>query len=89
MPAITGSLCFKNVIQEEQGLPDKTETDLKMDFKMTGYRNDTGKDVALDIPIKVMVLLIIKRDIQITNQKNDLGLHTRFTKETYSFRRIF
>lgn len=56
---------------------------------MTGYRNDMGKDVALDIQIKVMVCISLKRDIQIINQKNDLGLHTRFTKETYSFRSFF
>lgn len=33
----------------EQFLPDKIETDLKVDSKMTGYKNDMEKDVILDI----------------------------------------
>ena len=70
--AIIDRLFLKDAMEEEQVLLDKTETDLKVDLKMTGYKNDIEKEVALDIQKKLADVLIIKRDIQITNQESDL-----------------
>ena len=51
-------------MEEEQFLTDKTEINLKVDLKMTGCKKDIQK--------KPAEVLIIKRDIQITNQESDL-----------------
>lgn len=61
---------LKEVIEE-----DKTETEAvsNVDLKMTPYKNDMEKDVTLDLQMKVADVVIIKRDIQITNQKSDLN----------------
>ena len=42
-------LCLKDAMEKEQVLPDMIEIDLKVDLKMTGYKNDMEKDVILDI----------------------------------------
>lgn len=44
MSAFLGRLCLKDVMEKEHVLPDKTEADLKVDFKMTGYKNDMTKN---------------------------------------------
>lgn len=49
MSASRDRLCLKYVMEEEQILPNKIETDLKMDLKITGYKNDMEKDTTLDI----------------------------------------
>lgn len=36
-------LCVNDFIKEEQILPDKTDIDLNMDFKMADYKNDLEK----------------------------------------------
>ena len=59
-------------MEEEQVLLDKTETDLKVDLKMTGYKNDMEKDITLDIRKNLADVLIIKKDIQIAYQESDL-----------------
>lgn len=44
------------MVEEEQVLSDKTETELtrKVDILMTGYKNDMQKDVSLDIQKKLV-----------------------------------
>lgn len=67
----------KEVMKEEHILLDKTETkddlnvDLEINFKMSGYKNNMENDVTKDLQHKSMNILI-KRDIHIINQKNDL-----------------
>lgn len=41
---------------------------LKVDLKITVYRNDMEKDGTLHIQKKIAKVLIIKNNIQITNQ---------------------
>ena len=69
-------------MEEEQVLPDKMKTEWKVDLQMTGYKNDLEKDVTLDIQKKPADVLLIKKDIQITNQESDLDNFPIFTKET-------
>lgn len=59
---------LKEVIEE-----DKTETEAvsNVDLKTTCYKTDMEKDVTVDLQMKLAVL-IIKWDIQITDQKSDL-----------------
>lgn len=59
------------MLEEEQVLQDKTETHPKLDLKMTGCKNNMEKGAILDMQMKPAVLLIVKRDIQRTNQKSD------------------
>lgn len=49
MPVSIDRLCLEYVMDEKQILLDKIETDLKMDLKITGYKNDMEKDITLDI----------------------------------------
>lgn len=71
-------LCLKDIIEEEQVIPDKTKTELKIDLQKTGHKNDTQRD---DTLLK-SVILIIKRDIQTINQERILG---NFTLSIFSF----
>lgn len=50
-------------MEEEQVLPNKTETELKVDLQMSCHKNYMGKNVTLHIQKKLAVL-IIKRDKQ-------------------------
>ena len=59
-------------MEEELVLPDKIETELKVDLKMIGHKNNMEKDVTLDIQKKPADVLIIKRDLQTINQESDL-----------------
>lgn len=57
-------LCLKEVIGEEQVLPDKALIELKVYSQITGYKYDMEKDVTLDIQKKPTVnVLTIKRFI--------------------------
>lgn len=49
-------------MKEEQLLPDKVETELKVHLQMMGYKNDKGKDFTLNIQNKLVDVLIIKRN---------------------------
>lgn len=49
MSASIDRLCLEYVMEEEQILLDKIETDLKMDLKITGYKNNMEKNTTLDI----------------------------------------
>lgn len=40
---------YLKIMNEEQVLLDKTKTNLKLDLKMTGFRNDMEKYATLDI----------------------------------------
>lgn len=51
---------LKDVMEEGHVLLDKTETELKVNLKMTGYKNYVEKDATLD---KQADVFIIKRDI--------------------------
>lgn len=52
-------------MEEKQVLPDMIQTDLKMDFKMTGYKNVMKN---MEIQKKPANISMIKRDIQIRNK---------------------
>lgn len=45
-------LCLRHVMEEEQVLSDKTETELKVNLQLTGYKNDMEKNVTLDMQKK-------------------------------------
>lgn len=49
LSASVDRLNFTEVMKEEQVLLDKTNTDLKIDFKMAGYKNNMEKDATLSI----------------------------------------
>lgn len=48
MSAFVDRLCLEEGKEVEQTLSDKTEIDLKMDFKMMGYGNNVEGDATLD-----------------------------------------
>lgn len=48
LSAVTGGLFLKGIMEKEQVLPDKTQTNLKVDWKMTVYKNDMEKNALLD-----------------------------------------
>lgn len=52
---------------------------------MLDYKSDMEKDVIMDLHMKPGDVLIIKGNIQIRNQKNDLKkpFYLRFTKGMY------
>lgn len=84
--------CINDITEEEQTLPDKTEMGVNMDLKVTKYKNDMGKDDILDRQMKPVVL-IIKRDVQITSQNSDLDnlsiLYWNYKRDLLKFERIF
>lgn len=49
MSAVIYWLCLENDMEKEQALPDETDSDLKVDIKMTGYGNDVERDATIDI----------------------------------------
>uniref|UniRef100_A0A2D4LBJ3 Uncharacterized protein n=1 Tax=Micrurus spixii TaxID=129469 RepID=A0A2D4LBJ3_9SAUR len=55
-----------DVVEEEQILLDKPETDLNVDLKMPGYKNDMEKYEILDIPVKLVNILLSERDTSLT-----------------------
>lgn len=56
-------------MEEEQVLPDRIETYLNIDLKITS-RGMMGKNAILDIQKKSPDALIIERNIQRTNEDN-------------------
>lgn len=58
-------LCLKDIVEEDQILPDQIE--LKVDFKMTHCKNEIEKDVILITQKKLADVTIIKRNMQIEN----------------------
>lgn len=65
-------------MEEEQVLPDRAGTDLKVDLNTPGCKTDTEKEVTLDIQMKPSDVLIPERNVQIANHKT---LYSRSTKE--------
>lgn len=69
---------LKEATKEEQILLNETETeadsnmDLKVDLKMPDHKNHVEINATLDLQMKLDVVLIIKVDIHIINQKRDL-----------------
>lgn len=78
---------FKRATEEEQILLDKTETeaglkmDLKVHFKMPDHKNDMKNGATWDLPMELPVVLTIKGDILITNQKSDLNSFAAFLEK--------
>lgn len=71
-------------MEDEKNLSDKTETELKMDLQMTGYKNGIEKMLQK----KPTDILIIKMDIQTITKRvtwmvvyfSKLGIQKRFVK---------
>lgn len=68
--AIIGKQIVNGVVEEEQVLLDKTETNLNVE--MTSYKNYIEGDEILDVQIKLAEASTIKKGIHIINQASDM-----------------
>lgn len=60
-------MCLKDDVQKKQILPDKIDSDLRVDFKMTGHKNDMEKRCYAGHILKMADVFKKKWGIQITN----------------------
>lgn len=69
--AIIDKWLLRDIVEQEQILLDRNRTDWKVDLKMIGWNSDM-EDFTLDIKMKSTDALIMKRDMQVANQKSEL-----------------